>query len=54
MADYASGPRNGNEYLSTEEIGSGLPAAAVRDMIHLHPRHRSKERGEQMLSAAIA
>ena len=54
VADHAGGAGNRHHHLAAEEIGRRLAAALVRDVIHLDAGHRREQRGEQMLTAAVA
>ena len=54
VSDHAGSPGDRHHDLAAEEIGRRLTAPPCRDVVHLHPGHRREQRGEQMLSAAVA
>ena len=54
MAEHAGHARNRQRNLAADKIGGRLAAAAIRNVIELHAGHRAKQRGEQVLAAAVA
>jgi hypothetical protein len=54
MAEHAGHARNRQRHLAAEEVGGCLTAAAIWNVIELHAGHRTEQRGEQVLAAAVA